>query len=181
MTNIVVVFPKQEEARAMKGLLLKNGYQVTAVCTTGAQAIAMIDGLENGILITGYKLVDMMGVQLKEYLPQGFEMVLLASEKNLSDIGQRDLVCLSMPLKVRDFLSTIAMMVEQSERRKRRLRAKPRERSEQEQKLILQAKHLLMERNHLSEEEAHRYLQKSSMDSGTNLTEAAQMVLAMMK
>ncbi len=180
MTNIVVVFPKQEEARAIKSLLLKNGYRVTAVCMTGAQAIAAIDGLENGILICSYKLVDMMGAQLREYLPEGFEELLLASERNLAQIGRRDIVCLSMPLKVRDFLSTISMMVEQSERRKRRLRAKPRERSAQEQKTIDSAKALLMNRNHMSEEDAHRYLQKSSMDSGTNLVEAAQMVLAMM-
>lgn len=37
-----------------------------------------------------------------------------------------------------------------------------------------------MVRNHMTEEEAHRYLQKTSMDSGTNLVETAQMVLSMM-
>ena len=37
-----------------------------------------------------------------------------------------------------------------------------------------------MERNHMSEEEAHRYLQKSSMESGTNIVETAEMVLSMM-
>ena len=44
-----------------------------------------------------------------------------------------------------------------------------------------QAKELLMDRNHLSEEEAHRYIQKCSMDSGTNMVETAQMVLSMMQ
>ena len=38
-----------------------------------------------------------------------------------------------------------------------------------------------MSRNHMSEEEAHRYIQKCSMDSGTNMVETAQMVLTMMK
>ncbi len=38
-----------------------------------------------------------------------------------------------------------------------------------------------MVRNHLTEEEAHKYLQKCSMDSGTNLVETAAMVLAMTK
>ena len=32
----------------------------------------------------------------------------------------------------------------------------------------------------MTEVEAHRYLQKTSMDSGTNLVETAQMVLSMM-
>ena len=36
-------------------------------------------------------------------------------------------------------------------------------------------------KNHMTEEEAHRYIQKCSMDSGTSLTETAQMVLSMIK
>lgn len=31
------------------------------------------------------------------------------------------------------------------------------------------------------EEEAHRYIQRSSMDTGTNMVETAQMVLTMMR
>ena len=37
-----------------------------------------------------------------------------------------------------------------------------------------------MERNHLTEQEAYRYLQKSSMDNGTNMVETAQKVLMLM-
>ena len=33
-------------------------------------------------------------------------------------------------------------------------------------------------KNHLSEEEAHKYIQKLSMDSGNNLVETAEMILA---
>ncbi len=32
----------------------------------------------------------------------------------------------------------------------------------------------------MTESEAHRYIQKCSMDSGTNLVETAQMILALM-
>ena len=48
-------------------------------------------------------------------------------------------------------------------------------------KLIADAKKLLMERNSMTEEEAHRYMQKCSMDSGTNIVETAQMVFTLMK
>ena len=47
--------------------------------------------------------------------------------------------------------------------------------------MLEEAKGLLMERNGMSEEEAHRYIQKCSMDSGTNLVETAEMVLSMMR
>ena len=46
--------------------------------------------------------------------------------------------------------------------------------------VIEKAKSLLMERNNLTEEEAHRYLQKNSMESGTNMLETARMVLTIM-
>ena len=38
-----------------------------------------------------------------------------------------------------------------------------------------------MNRNNMDEEEAYRYIQKCSMDSGTNMVETAQMVLVMMR
>ena len=50
----------------------------------------------------------------------------------------------------------------------------------QEQNYISNAKMLLMERNHLSEDDAYRYIQKCSMDSGTNMVETAQMVLMLL-
>ena len=49
----------------------------------------------------------------------------------------------------------------------------------EEQNLIMRAKELLMERNNMTESEAHRYIQKCSMDSGTNLVETAQMVISL--
>ena len=68
-------------------------------------------------------------------------------------------------------------MEEERARKKRKERS--RKRNDAEKKLVDQAKALLMERNNMSEDEAHRYLQKSSMDSGTNMVETALMVLSM--
>ena len=46
---------------------------------------------------------------------------------------------------------------------------------------ITKAKELLMDRNHMTEVEAHRYLQKCSMDSGTGMVETAQMVISLIQ
>jgi len=46
--------------------------------------------------------------------------------------------------------------------------------------IIDEAKKLLMNTRNMTEEEAHRFIQKSSMDSGTNMVETAQMVLQIM-
>ncbi len=84
-------------------------------------------------------------------------------------------------MKVHELIDTVDMMVQNMERRRRQRRAVPAKRSGREQEEIREAKAVLMERNHMTEEEAHRYIQKCSMDSGTNLVETAQMVLRMMR
>lgn len=181
MTNIIVVLPKLEDAKGIKNVLVRNGFQVTGCCTTGAQAISQADGLHDGIVICSYKLVDMMYDQLQKCLPHGFEMLLMASQSVIQECYGNDIVCLSMPLKVNDLVNTVNMMTDSILQRRRRRRQKPEARSAQEEELIRSAKRVLMNRNHMNEEEAHRYLQKCSMDSGTNLVETAQMVLSMMK
>lgn len=181
MTNIVVVLPKLEDARGIRSVLMKNGFQTTVACANGAQALSHLRDLNDGIVICSYKMADMIYTELRDYLPDGFDMLLLASQAVLSEQRRNDIVSLAMPFKVHDLLNTVDMMGQAILRRRRRERLKPKKRSSEEDALIREAKELLMGRNHMTEEEAHRYIQKSSMDSGTNMVETAQMVLAMMR
>lgn len=181
MVNIIVVLPKLEEAKTIKSVLVRNGFQVTGICTTGAQAIQQTNGLAEGLIISGYKLKDMLYSELQECMPSGFEHLLLASQKVITEDFEKNMVCLSLPLRINDLINTVGMMTEGIERRKRKKQEIIRERSAQENVLIAEAKKVLMIRNHMTEEEAHKYLQKSSMDTGVGLSETAQMVLVMMK
>ncbi len=180
MACIIVVFPRIEDARAIRSLLVRSGYEVAAVCTSGAQALSAADRLAQGVVVCGYKYQDMLYRDLCESLPPSFGMLLLASARVIGEGVAEGVVGVTMPLKVNDLLASLDMLIGRMERRRKKRHALPAKRSEQEQKDIDDAKALLMERNHMTEEEAHRYLQKTSMDSGTNLVETAQMVLALM-
>ena len=90
------------------------------------------------------------------------------------------MIGLPSPVKGYDLLYTLQMMMQTMQRRRRKRREAARNRDPGQRALIGQAKALLMERNHMTEEEAHRYLQKCSMDSGNNMLETAQMVLTIM-
>lgn len=180
MMNIIVAFPKMEHAKHIKNILVKGGFSVEAVCTSGARALQCMNELSDGIVICAAHLADMGYVELYHDLPEHFQMLLLASPQMLGMRMEEDIMCLSMPLKVHELLHTVEMMAYAVERRRKRRHAMPKRRSLEEQATIDRAKLLLQERNGLSEEEAHRYLQKCSMDSGTGLTETAQMILSMM-
>lgn len=180
MTNIIVVFPKQEDGQRIRSILVKHGLQVVSVCTSGSQVLQYTDELHSGIVVSGYRYSDMIYSDLHELLTQGFEMLLIASDRYLGDVAGSNIVCVSTPLKAHELVNTVQMMADSMEQRYRRTNRKNKLRSTQDQATIRKAKALLMERNHLTEEEAHRYLQKRSMDNGTNITETAQMVLSLM-
>lgn len=180
MLSIIIAFPKIEDANNIRNLLLRNSYEVNSVCTTGAQAISIANELDEGIVISGYRFPDMLYREVNGYLPKGFEMLLIASTAKLSECSEGNIVSLSMPIKVQDLLNTLQLMTYNYMRRKKKEKNKPKQRSEVEKEAISKAKMLLMERNNMSEEEAHRYIQKTSMDSGTNMAEMAEMILSMM-
>jgi response regulator NasT len=168
-----------DDAACIKNVLTRNGYHVSEPCTLGTQIISVANDLDEGIIICGYRFSDMHYSELNNYLPKGFQMLLLASPDKLEYCQDNNIVCLQMPLKMNDLLSTLQMMTYQYQSRKKKDKDKPKVRSEEEKMLINKAKMVLMDRNNMTEEEAHRYLQKNSMDSGTNMTEMAEMVLKM--
>ena len=181
MSNIVIAFPKKEVAQNIRKILSQSGYSVQAVCSTGAQALASVNNLENGILICGSRFIDMMYMEIHDYLPPEFQMLLIASPTSIQEREVENLVCLELPMKVHELLQTLEMMEGQIRRRRKRFRSIPRQRSEEDRQMIEQAKALLMDRNKSSEEEAHRYIQKRSMENGTGLVEVAQMILSLMQ
>ena len=66
MTNIIVVFPKIENAKSIRNVLVRNSFSVTAACTTGAQVLSQLEDYNEAIVICSYRLVDMVCLELFE-------------------------------------------------------------------------------------------------------------------
>ena len=179
MTNIYVVFPKQEEARSIRQILIKNGFTVNGVSNTGATLLQQIEEVPDPIVVCGYKLPDMMYSQLWEYLPEDGLMLLLAPAGRVGEYDENGITCLSMPLKVHALVEALRAMVEQVEWRRRKRRQRAKVRVAADEAVLSKAKQLLQESKGMSEQEAHAYLQKCSMNSGTGLVEVAKMVLTL--
>lgn len=179
MADIIIAFPRLDDAKNLRRLLIRNGYDVNMVCNSGAQVIEAVNRLDGGIVISGYRFSDMYYLDIQECLPKGFSLLLLASPAKLAECTGENIVSLAMPFKVQDLLSTLEMMYAQYNRllKKQKKRQKPGFRTDSDRKLITAAKEILMERNQMTEEEAHHYLQKLSMDSGVKITETAAMLL----
>lgn len=179
MTNIIVAFSRPEDGRNIKNILVKNGIPVTFSCTSGAQVLANADDLRRGIVICGFRFKDMTCRQLCEGLSPDFDLLLLASPSKWSGEDMGKILCLPVPFKACDLISTVRMIEKMQEERRRKKKRRPTSRSDEDRSVIEQAKEILIVRNQMTEPEAHKYLQKCSMDSQTGMAEAARMVLSL--
>ena len=143
------------------------------------EALEYVNKLNEGIVVCSYRFTDMYYTQLKEDLPDGFEMLLVASKGHWLDGEDTHIIKIGTPLKIFDLLNTVHMMFEAQTRRRKKNRVVPKFRTEEDRKVIKEAKSVLMDRNNMSESEAHAYLQKCSMDSGNSLVETAGMVICL--
>lgn len=178
MISVIVAFPKQEIAKNIRTMLVRSGVEVHAVCTTGAQVMSALDQLDSGLIVCAYQFVDMMYDEIREYIPETFDMLLVApkSQRGLIEEDEQ-IVCMAMPFKAYELLETVEMMLDHVWKRVKRLKSQPKKRTEEEKTVIELAKKKLMKEQQMSEEEAHRYLQKNSMDNGMNLVQMAQAML----
>ena len=78
------------------------------------------------------------------------------------------------PATRRELVVSVQMLLRMGERLGR---LRPPRRSAGEEHLIRRAKAALMETNLMSEAEAHRFLQKYSMDAGMRLADTARLIL----
>lgn len=180
MSNVIVAFSKRENAVSIRNVLIRSGVEVSAVCLSGAKVLQHAEMYNEGVIVCGCRLQDMMYTQLKELLPEGFQILLVASFNQWIDELPEGVVGLPSPVKPYDLVNTLEMICSAQEARRRKRRENARKRSGGERRSIDQAKALLMERNGMSEEEAHRYLQKTSMESSRSMSETAQMILRLL-
>ena len=150
---------------------------MVCVCTNGAQVIQEANGLQDGIVVCTYKLSDMIYQELMDCLPPGFELVVISTKDQWVENGTPGIVGLSVPLKIHELLSTVEMVAYNLERKRRKRRQAPRKRTKEEQEMVDRAKAILMERNQMTEEEAHHYIERQAMDKRVSKREIAEEIL----
>ena len=143
---------------------------------TGADILRISHDRDYGVVICTRQLKDMSYMELAGYLPEYFGMIVLTRDPEL-DTYADNIIKLMMPFKTSELLSTIDMITSVFVRRIRKKGNIPIKRSRSQNQVIEDAKRLLMERNAMSEPEAFRYIQKTSMDTGRTMVESAQMII----
>lgn len=177
MGSIFIAMPKYEDSNHIAGAIKDSGMLLDIeICNTGAEVLRTMHDRDYGVIICTKRLKDIGYAELAEYMSDYFGMIVLTSDMSLEILTDK-MVKLMIPFKKRELISTVEMMTNDFYTTiKRRKKIAPK-RSSEEQKIIDEAKAMLMERNGMTEPEAFRYIQKSSMDYSRSMVESAQMIL----
>ena len=177
--SFIIAAPQAVAAKL--GCIFEKAQLVPAgVYESGAEAIAAAQQAEDGVLlVTTWKLDDMTGVELAQQLGEESDVLMIVPQDYE---GDDELVMNVMPLHNPISPEALAQSVRvlthcRVQMGALRKRARKLERMLEDRKLIDRAKGRLMDTQHMTEAEAHHYIQKKSMDSGCRLADIAREIL----
>lgn len=173
MNHILVAFAGEKTRQRMTDIFESTGIRVSAACCSGAEVLRWTSRMSGGVVLCGYRLLDMMADELYESLPPDFSMLLLATQMELESCAHPEICKLSAPVQRSELVDSIRMLLDQGGVES----APVPKRSAEDKLLITRAKELLMSRNCMTEEQAHRFIQKRSMDTGAKMVQTAMRIL----
>lgn len=182
--KIFIALNDVEELKKIKYFLVSNGFDVIDQTTNGTSAIRRILTLRPSLIILDSNLRGMNGMEIAEIVQQNdIAQVIIVRTIGEGDIwynnnNSQDIVFLQRPITKSALLQTVQLSLvnyNKTIRLKEEIRALKE--ALEERKNIEKAKGILIRKYGLTESEAHRKLQKQSMDKGIPLKDIAKAVI----
>lgn len=175
MRQVIVAFERQSNSDRIREIIENSGAFSCIECRTADQVRQAVRKLRLDIVVCGFKLADESCEMLFYDLPRRCSMLMIAPQAQLELCEAEGIFKLQSPVRRSELLASVRLLAQ--------LRQGGRlggyvQRTQEELELVDAAKTVLMDRHGLTEEQAHRFLQKQSMDNGARLTDTAKLVLA---
>lgn len=179
MSSIVVANSNPDFAKKIAAVLHSSGLYVGGVCVSGAQLIDFSrKHYHGGVVVCSVKLKDMPAVNLPRVIGPSYDFIFIVSPHFAGMSETIEYANLLMPVNRMSLVSTVNMFLNLAEETPQPIKKKIESGAVDERQVILKAKNLLISRNNLTEPQAHRLIQKKSMDTGKKMAETAMIILS---
>ena len=172
MNRLIVAYEGEKQRELVRETLTSGGMAPRFVCQTGAEVIRAAHEMGRALVICGNKLRDMSADALAYDLGATAIVLVLAKNIQLDDCEHEGIFKLPAPFSRSELLTSVSMLKQLAEK----ATAAPPRRTASEEAEIGEAKSILM-RTGMTESEAHRLLQRRSMESGERLVSVARRVV----
>lgn len=170
--NIFIAFSNKKTAVSIAKIVIANRMNAVCITTSLAELRKSILPYENGTVICGCHFKDGYIAHFIDDVPENINIIVVGSRSQLEELESERIFKLAVPLQKMDLVCSLNML--SSMDNYMRLKA----RDPEEEKLLLRAKRILIGRYSMTEEQAHRYIQKKSMDTGKKLSDIAKIIIS---
>ncbi len=172
-SNVFVAFSNKNVAVSVAKIAIANGMNVVCVTTSLAELKKKLYSYGSGIIVCGYRFNDDYIVDFVEDVPENINIILIGNRFQLEQCTNDRIFKLAVPLQRIDLVCSLNMLASMDDCARIGTARDP-----EQEKIILRAKRTLIERYSMTEEQAHRYMQKKSMDTGRKLVDIAKIILS---
>jgi response regulator NasT len=172
MNRLIVAFEGEKQCNLVRETLESGGMPPKMVCHTGAEVLRAAHEMGRALVVCGYKFQDMTADGLAYDLGPASIVLVVAKNVQLDFCENEAIFKLPAPFSRSELLTSVSMLRQLAEK----AQANPPRRTAGEEALVGEAKSILM-RTGMTESEAHRYLQKRSMETGERLVSVARRIV----
>ena len=173
MRDVIIASANRKSAEHIKSILQRDLLFVSEIYHSGAEVLSYASIRPDAVVVCGRLSDGLPAVALAETLPPGFDVVHLVSSSDAYQGFVSNMVELTMPLDRVEFVSVVRTLTQLSSD----ITSRKKTRSVEENDLLTLAKRRLCENYGISEREAHRKIQKMSMEQGVRLMDVARKIL----
>jgi len=184
--RILVGSSSEKITKQLTKFLIENGLNVVGETVDGYELLRRAHTVYPDIILVDYNMKGLTGHQIAEILVSEklCAVVALITSAEVSyfvNLNQEPtFVPLVKPINKQTLINTISLLVKTSKSiNQLESRVSELTSSQDTTKVINHAKKLLMENMELTESEAHRRIQKQSMDKGIAKVKVAEMIIAL--
>ena len=170
--NVFIAFTNKKIALNVAKTVVANHMNIVCITTGLAELRKKIHPYEYGTIICGCHFRDGYLMHFIEDLPEKINIIVVGSRSSLEEITSERVFKLAVPLQKMDLICSLNMLSSMDNY------MRTKERDHEEEKLIARAKRLLINRYSMTEDQAHRYMQKKSMDTGRKLSDIAKIIIS---
>ncbi len=172
MERIILAFSKDETISKFRRMLDGSGFEILGSAHSAAELLRLLSDFDEVLVIMGYKLKDGTIDDIFEEMRSGQKLMSVVKAERQDMIENEEIFVLPLPVGRERLISSIEVFLGVIQKNGRQSN-----RSVDEETIIDKAKLYLMEKYRMTEQQAHRFIQKRSMDTGARFVDTARQIL----
>ncbi|MCM1544233.1 MAG: ANTAR domain-containing protein [Ruminococcus sp.] len=172
MRKVIVAAASSKFSATLEKLLGQGDISVQLFCKSGSEVLSLQNDVDDAVLVCG-PLKDIPAIYLARQIPESWDAVLLLDSNQPFPYYVSNITPITLPVNRMEFLETVRSIAEEFAQTFASKTTAKLMRNDEDKEVIERAKRKIMTERGISEGDAHKLLQRYSMNLGISMVASA--------